>query len=87
MASLFRPQGPIQDKEVQIFYSNMCGENNRDNCFYFTMYRFPIAMNPNYMAKLLRILQEADGIEFSIMKLTLGKKGDLIDLLCTQFVS
>lgn len=56
----------------------MFGENNWDNFFYSTVYGCPISVNPAYVAKLLWILQEADGIKFST-KLTPGEKGDLID--------
>lgn len=54
----------IQDEEVQIFYSNVFGENNRDNSFYSTVYGCPITVYPNYMAKLLYIPWEAEGILF-----------------------
>lgn len=43
-------------------------------------------MNPNIIAKVLKILREEDVIEFPIKKLTPTEKGDPTDRLCLQYV-
>ncbi len=75
----FDLRGPIRDEEVRIFYSNVFGENNRDNSFYSTIYGCPIIVNPDYIAKLLRIPREAEGIPF-LAKLSPEREDEMTDV-------
>lgn len=83
---MFSIKGPVHDEAVIVFYSNIFNENFWTSSFYSSIYKIPIAINPDYIFTFFGISRISDAIHFSHLQMSKEDKVAMTMCLCGMTV-